>query len=1061
MMRNLILLVSSAAILLLLFVGYAFLVRDPQPEDRGPARLLQRVQSAPDESAENVLKIGEDVVIPPGEAAEVTIYDPETGWPRYRFRFATWTPVADSPNEVRVTRPLLTMRLPSGMIASASAAEGQITVERIDQPKTPRLGWLRGDARIVVDRETALDRTPPEERPDDLITIDLNELYFDLELGELRSPHHIAVHSTDVDITGTGLSLVWNQADNRVEELTLEHGGELALHAGGGFFRTLSGDHAPATSTTAPATVIPPPARRRGTTYVCSLQGPVTAGHYRGDELLTELQAAELQLLFDFGARSNGFLRTAAPTSSAPATVATTDEPTTAAPSLAERLIVRWEGALSLRPDDSPPPPTGSRRRLLATGQPVTLTQGDGAVRCGTLEYYEDTQQVWLRHGPDGRVQFGLGADLHATAGSVYIDTAHNVVKLLDHVLLKSQRGPAEGGRTVTLTCTEWAELHLATAEPPTDATAPRAASFGRLRSATFVGDALVDLDRQRLGARRLTLEFDPDAADSSVETALRSVTGSGDVHLGGEKQWLECGELGLAFATTAEGTLFASALDATGFVTIADDLSRIRGQRVQADLAPPVADSASDDAPDILLRTLAITGRAELRDPQRRIAARGDEIAATFDGNNRLVAGHVSGPKPLGALVHARSFTIRGARVDLGFESQTVAVDGPSRLSFESQRSLRGEKRPRAERTTITCSRALRVDGQRNHVRFEENVLARTGGEKLRADALTLLLEDVAQPPASQPSFAATPTGALIRNIRQLFAAPPESSPFAVRVERDDTRFRKEPVRVVAENATLDSDSDLDPTGQPRVYSSLSAPHLEVTLPARRLRTTGQTTLALLSRKLGGLTSSAAASDPALSAIMSDGPSQTVMQCDQALTYVLGEEGPQRSDLVILEGGVWLLHRAGQAVLRLEDMLPDSQADAELAANLPRRKTKLDCRRLECELVSGAAADAPSSRNPAATDRLRLNWLLATGNVYVRDQIDSVIRELHAAQVEFSRELGLVSIRGSADADARVYTMNPDRGQFDMPAVGPAIDINLRTNEIRARQIAGEFSRP
>ena len=164
-------------------------------------------------------------------------YDDQTGRPRDMFLCEDWQPVPGSKNEIRVSAPELAIMLPSGMIATISADEGQITVDRVEQSQMrPKTGWLEGNAKIVVDRETGVDRTPSAERPEDVITIALDRLEFDLEGGELKTDGRVAVSSDDFEIAGSGLNLVWNQADNRIETLTLARGEEFVLYPAAGLF---------------------------------------------------------------------------------------------------------------------------------------------------------------------------------------------------------------------------------------------------------------------------------------------------------------------------------------------------------------------------------------------------------------------------------------------------------------------------------------------------------------------------------------------------------------------------------------------------------------------------------------------------------------------------------------------------------------------------------------------------------------------------------------------------------------------------------------------------------
>ena len=228
MVRNLVLAVATLAVLVLVFVGYGLLVSTPaaeRAEQRGVAELQK-----PEQPTTQPLQVGDLVSIPAGGKIMFRRYDDKTGRPRDMFLCRDWQPVPGSKSEILVSEPELALRLPGGMIATISAAEGQITVERLEESQMrPKLGWLAGDVRMVVDRETAVERSPAAERPEDLITITLPRLSFDLELGELKTDERVAVVAEDFELAGTGLHLVWNQSANRIETLTLAQGEQFVL----------------------------------------------------------------------------------------------------------------------------------------------------------------------------------------------------------------------------------------------------------------------------------------------------------------------------------------------------------------------------------------------------------------------------------------------------------------------------------------------------------------------------------------------------------------------------------------------------------------------------------------------------------------------------------------------------------------------------------------------------------------------------------------------------------------------------------------------------------------
>ena len=258
------------------------------------------------------------------------------------------------------------------------------------------------------------------------------------------------------------------------------------------------------------------------------------------------------------------------------------------------------------------------------------------------------------------------------------------------------------------------------------------------------------------------------------------------------------------------------------------------------------------------MLRTLDVIGHAELRDPRNKVAARGERISAIFVGINQLSTAAVHGTPDRFGLVHASPYTVGGERVDLDWEAQNLHVDGPARLRFKAERSLQGRRRPQAVPVDVTCTESLDVDGLRNTVHLAGYVVARSGEEQLRSDTLTLLLEDVVEPEQEEPT---PPTlRDLLRDARQLLAQRQTESRHDDALDlqaANRSSIRKEPVRLIADNALLQSESYEPGDAQPMVHSSIAAPTLEVDIVRREISTKGETTLLVADRRMEATESS------------------------------------------------------------------------------------------------------------------------------------------------------------------------------------------------------------
>jgi hypothetical protein len=487
----------------------------------------------------------------------------------------------------------------------------------------------------------------------------------------------------------------------------------------------------------------------------------------------------------------------------------------------------------------------------------------------------------------------------------------------------------------------------------------------------------------------------------------------------------------------------------------------------------------------------LTADGAVELFDRNQRVAVRGRHLDARFAGPDELTSAEVTGAGALSAWVFADPFAVWGPQIKLDRRDESLAVNGSSRLVFTMDRTLQGRTRGRPECVSVTASQALRVNApadkaryQSNVVVFEGDVVAATGDEKLSNRSMALLLRDAE--PNSAPA-AATGSGRtwtmLSTALREglepprpatpgATSAPAAHPPTALAPTRQRTLARQVPNRLIAEQALVESTTWRPGDTTPVVESSLSAPNLSVDFDQRVVETRGGTVLLMISRQMPPDPNAAEPNAPATavmgvpSGLMSRGPSQTAMKCEGPMRYALGLEGPERRDFASFEGNVVFAHVAGREMANLNEMLPQLADKPELLVKLESRNTRLLADRLECEFV----ADDRSGGDPrstfgtprgAAGPPLRLAGLLAQGNTELRDRQGAGIREVFAERIEYDAARARVAVFGSKTALARVYVTNPETGTVYSPVSSPHVEIDLRTNEVRAEGVSGEITQP
>ena len=1108
MVRNIVLAISSLALLLVLYLAYGALVQRPVT---GPGDTTSDLPAHADPNSP-AMELGQDLSVPGGKRIVFKIYDERTGRPTDLISCDEWQPVPGSKNDFRVTRPELTMLLPSGMVAVISADDGALTMDRVERTQSkPKKGRLSGNVKIVIDRDTSIERTPRSERPQDLITIDMEDLDFDVERGELRTAGRVWVQNTEFEIAGVGLDLIWNQADNRVETLTIAEGDECVFYTRAGLFGEMSGGAAPAAETpvvvqspaSQPGTTTPqatsraarPRRSRHATAYRCTLAGDVTAEQRAvtptGDEaVIGSLQADEVELLFDLGDRTTQMFK-AGPTSrpaSQPTSAPTSAPATQPASGPRDRLVLRWSGPLHLGPASKPADPDQPRMHFIARGAPVVLARGARSLHCGHVEYHDETKRIWLKPVGDETVNLAISENVTASAQNVYVDRGAGVVKLIGDVALCSRRGSDPNAPVSAIRSSQWAELFLAErpAGAPTQTSEDTLLEVGGLKSASFVGDVEVDLGGQQLAAHRLAVTFRPGAdAGERIEDLLDTATATGVVHLTSGAGVLDCAQLALTFARPAQGDVYPQRLHAVGSVVLqrgtgdktwvqavqalirgpelggAARRAQVRGDELLAILAPPGPQRAAD-APDLIMEHVEIIGRAHLVSPENRVAARGQRITARFAQANELVTATVAGTAAEPGWLYAHPYSVRGQRIDLNREALTLHVDGPSRLAFKTYRSLQGQEHGEPIDVVVTSTERLHIDGRENTIVFTGDVRAASAAERLEGRTLKLTLEDVPEPFRMEKLRVATSPWHL---LRALYAAATQRSqrndPLSLRVAAGGQRFQKEPGRLIAEDAQVTSETYIETDPEPILHASISAPTLEADIAHRQIFTQGLTRLLMIDRRAGG--ASDEATQMALgfpSALLSDGASQTAMECVGRMTYTLGPDGPDRRDTIVFEDGVYFRHRAGAAVP--DEQLIRSPGVGVVATSQPTegRDTSLECDRLECWFAARSSGAAGTHGGALTRMPLQLASLLASGSVYLRDLEGSRVRGVNADRIEFNRAARRVHVWGSPLAKAWVSIEDTASGQSDVH-FADELSIDLLEGTIQAEELQGEIQRP
>lgn len=233
MFKKTILALATFAIAMIAYVVYQWQDATVSPSEAarppGRAPVLERLASRPaDTQPARTFNLAGRADIPPGEMPMIRVFD-ERGQAKIVFQCNRWQPLSDT--EFHMTDPTVRLLLPGGQLAFVRADQGQVVVQRDENNNyNPKRGSLRGHVRLFVDRTTPQwrrahpDRSAPEEHPEAVVKMWMDDVSFDLDLARLETAGPILVQSPDATVEGRGLTLVWNEADRRIKLLRIAEG---------------------------------------------------------------------------------------------------------------------------------------------------------------------------------------------------------------------------------------------------------------------------------------------------------------------------------------------------------------------------------------------------------------------------------------------------------------------------------------------------------------------------------------------------------------------------------------------------------------------------------------------------------------------------------------------------------------------------------------------------------------------------------------------------------------------------------------------------------------------
>ncbi len=239
MHKKIILALFTFAVVAGAYFVFSYRDRTLAPTDPGDASEAVRVfVTHPTTQATETIN-NQGVDFSPGEQTVVRVYDDITGRLKYQFEAKRWEPTGRD-TDFHVEELLIQIHMPRGEVTRIIADKADITLARKSRNRTEaQRGVLKGNVKVVIDRTTTEwraqhpDLAGPDRHPESLITILMETARFDMDRAELVSDGSVEVDSAEASIENThGLTVHWDQVDNRVEMLRFDRGGKMVLRRG-------------------------------------------------------------------------------------------------------------------------------------------------------------------------------------------------------------------------------------------------------------------------------------------------------------------------------------------------------------------------------------------------------------------------------------------------------------------------------------------------------------------------------------------------------------------------------------------------------------------------------------------------------------------------------------------------------------------------------------------------------------------------------------------------------------------------------------------------------------
>ena len=619
------------------------------------------------------------------------------------------------------------------------ADHGNVTGESVAGGVEPHQGRLWGNVQVTIDRNPG--PVPPDERPEDLFRIYLEEITFNNRLLTLEAEGRVAVYSREADIYGTGFFMSWNQDPRELRELRIDQGDQMHIYAmrrdidmlflpgGQGDSDTTADSAAPSDVSSPGSPAAKPPApgdrpvdRPARNVLVADLHDSVRVIASDNRSLVG---ADKLTLLFEWTGsfdqpdssrprrqqRSEGVPLPPDDAAEPAADTGKGQAAETSAEPARDLYKIFWSGPLVIRPKDHVENPSSKRYTVFAEGRSMLLSDGNTRAVCRTFTFRnpekigemrnDDGTNVLLtlRDGQTietpqmlfnmkareafftgaGRMESPAGAGRSFVTRDPALDAAPAAQELPEPVLEK---------RRDVITWTDRVTARFEEAEV--------VGPDGRKRKQQILNEAIFEGDVELLAGSGDYLLCDEQlevymATGATGKQFPRKVLAGGNVSANWEDSAIEADFVGVTFKelkeTGPEGqelyAVRATRLDAMGSVWMA---------ALSEDGDQVIATSETFES-DLLQRTADLRGKP----------------ATVISGTDRLEGEHI----------HVTRLEASPERA-----WHVLNVNGPGKLSFITARGLNGAEFKTPRPIAIRWKGRMEYRGDRSTAQFFEEVL-------------------------------------------------------------------------------------------------------------------------------------------------------------------------------------------------------------------------------------------------------------------------------------------------------------------------------------------------